>query len=99
MKGHYLLVVLPDGAHAIRREYLELEREDETLEEATDRWILGHPDMVDRQRNRAKVAEAIRNSIISLRLCRPTSWLRAQAEKAGLPWPTPPAKTRTRRGR
>lgn len=99
MKGHYLLLVLPDGKHSIRREYVPLVREDETVAEATERWIENHPDMIDRQRNRARVADRLRGEIIEARLCRPSSWHRAQAEAAGLPWPAPPGKTTRRRGR
>ena len=75
-KGHYLLVVLPDGKSAVRREYLQLEREDETLDEATERWILQHPSMVNRQRNRDKTANNLRAQILEVRFCRPSSWYR-----------------------
>lgn len=97
MKGHYLMLVLPDGKNAIRREYVQLEREDETVAEATERWVLEHPDMVDRKRNRDKTADRIRAEVLERRLCRPTSWHRRQCEKDGVAFPRPVSKGRRRR--
>jgi len=97
--SHYLLIVLPDGKHAVRREYLPLLSPEETIPEAVSRWIENHPDMVKRQRNRDKVAERIRSKVLELRLCHPTSWHEQQAEEAGLPFPVPPHKAIRRRGR
>ncbi len=98
MKGHYLMVVLPVGKFEVRREYLPLEREDETVEEALERWILQHPDMVARQRNREKTARRLRGTPISTKLCRPSSWHRQQCERDGVAYPRPVGK-RGRRGR
>lgn len=86
LKGHYLMLVLPDGKHAVRREYVPLEREDETVAEATERWITAHPTMVKRQRNRERTANALRAGILERRLCRPTSWWTAKIEREGLPF-------------
>lgn len=97
MKGHYLVLVLPDGKHAIRREYVELDSEDETIAEATERWVQAHPSMAGRQRNRERTANALRESIVSRSIARPTSWHREQAEKAGLPWPVPVRRITKRR--
>lgn len=102
MKGHYLMLVLPEGKHAIRREYVPLESEDETVAEATERWVAGHPNMVKRKRNRERVADALRAEILERRLCRPTSYWKRKAEEAGLPFPAPVnggRKNRRRRGK
>lgn len=69
----------------------------ETREEATERFVLGHPDMVNRQRNRDKTARRIRTGIIGYRLAVPTSERRREAEEAGLPFPAPVGR-KTRRG-
>ena len=99
MKGHYLMLVLPDGKNAIRREYIPLVREDEDIEEATSRWVLQHPTMVNRQRNRDRQERKLRADVIDRKLCRPTSWHRERCEEDGVPFPRPVGKRRGRRGR
>lgn len=97
---HYLLVVLPDGKSAVRREYFELLSPDETITEAVGRWIECHPDMIDRVRNRDRTAERIRSEVLELRLCHPSSWYREQAGKEGRTYPSPPVGAgKVRRGR
>ena len=92
--GHYLLVVLPEGKEDVRREYLPLLHEDETMEEATDRWV--ELKLGNRQRNRAKVGSQLLNSIIGRRICRPTSWHRANKTLA-FAEPVPGGKKSRRR--
>ncbi|MDH5225698.1 MAG: hypothetical protein OEW46_13115 [Actinomycetota bacterium] len=77
---HYLLLVLPDGKAAIRREYIELLSPEETIEEAEARWI--EERLGNRQRNRAKVAGQLRESVLERRLCHPSSWIRERREAA-----------------
>jgi len=83
VKGHYLLVVVGEGKGSFEREYFELESEDETAEEALTRWILQHPDMRDRKRNRYRMERAIRESVEYVKLTHPTGWHAARRE-AGL---------------
>lgn len=97
MKGHYLEITLSVGKAEVERAYIELQREDETVQEVVERWILGHPKMVDRIRNRAKVAAQLRERILYARIARPTSYYRQQAEREGQPFPTP-VGSKVRRG-
>lgn len=88
MKGHYLLLVLKDGKASVRREYVELLEVDETVEQATERWV--EQKLLGRQRNRAKAGAALLNLVIMRRICRPSSWHRTQEA-------APVAATTTRR--
>lgn len=75
---HYLLLVFAEGREeSIRREYLELLSPEETSGEALERWVISHPSMLTRKRNRTKVAESLRNSPLYVKLCHPSSWLLA----------------------
>lgn len=94
MAKHYLLLVFPDGKQYVRREYLELSDPDETAESALDRWVESHPNMINRQRNRERTARALRESILYVQLCHPSSWYR-ERRGAGL---TEPVKRVRRRG-
>lgn len=94
MSAHYLQLVLPEGSHSIKREYLELTHEDETIEQATERWV--ELKLGNRQRSRAKVGAQLLNSIISRRICHPSSWHRSKAESAGQSWPVAPRGRRRR---
>lgn len=98
MKGHYLQLTLPEGKENVRREYVELAHEDETVDEAIERWVTRQ--LGARQRNRAKAATRLKVSILHARITRPTSYLRERAEAQGLPFPTPvPVKRRRSRRR
>lgn len=94
MKGHYLNLVLAEGKDSIKREYLPLLHEDESVEEATERWV--ELKLGNRQRNRAKVGTRFLNSILFRRISRPTSWYRAN-KLAAFAEPTPGGKKRRRR--
>lgn len=82
VRGHYLLIVLPNGKDHVRREYVPLERINETEAEVLDRYVRDHRDMRNRQRNRDKTEAKLRGEILYTRMCRPSSWLRAQKESA-----------------
>lgn len=87
MDGHYLVVTLPEGKEDVRREFLPLEKVDEDEADAVERWILQHPDMITRKRNREKTADAIRASILYTRIARPSSYYQAIEEREGRkPW-------------
>lgn len=88
VKHHYLVLTLPEGKEHVRYEYFPLERIEETVTEAVDRWI--DVKLGSRQRNRAKVGDRLRASILTARLARPTAWYREQAEKDQRPFPSPP---------
>lgn len=92
-KGHYLQITLPEGKESVRRVYVPLVSETETIAEATDRWV--EEQLGDRQRNRDKVGNQLRASIVDRRITRPSAWYRehrlgAHAE----PGTTPYAKVR-----
>ncbi len=86
MKGHYLLLVISVGKTDFRREYLPLSSEDETVEEATDRWL--DMQVEGRKRNVQKARNYARESIQRRQLCRPSAW-----------WADQPAVKFNRRGR
>lgn len=102
MKGHYLMLAFGDrssqGVLVERREYFEID-EDEETESALTRWVASHPTMIDRQRNRDRQETILRESVLFTNICRPSSWHRAKAEEAGLPYPVPPGKGRVTRRR
>lgn len=89
--GHYLMLLL-EVKDGLKRVYFALASEQETLEEATDRWVQSR--LAGRKRNRAKAENALYATILSAKFCRPTSWHRQQAEAAGLPFPVPPRRAR-----
>lgn len=93
MKGHYLVLLLPDGREAVRREYVQLEHEDETIDEAVERWLRQHPRMAGRRRNREKTARAILSTVISRGIARPTSWYEQRARETGKSFPVPVGRT------
>ena len=74
MGRHYLVLTLPDGKDAVRREHLELLHPDETLDEAIERWVTR--ELGSRQRRRAEVSTKLRVSILGARIARPTSHYR-----------------------
>lgn len=80
LKGHYHLFVLAVGKSDIERVYLPMVEEFETREEATDRFISERT--AHRQRNIQKARNAVANSIIEYRECRPSSWRIARREEA-----------------
>lgn len=77
--NHYLMLVF-EGKSEVKREYLALTDVDESKEHAIERWIARHPRMQGRQRNIEKTRNALRESISWSRICRPSSWARAQRE-------------------
>lgn len=98
---HYLLIELNVGTvknPVTERVYFELLSPEETIPEATGRWLESHPDMIDRQRNRDRTRERIMSQVERRQLCHPSSWYREQAEAAGLPYPAPVGSTVRRRG-
>jgi hypothetical protein len=94
--GHYLMITLPAPFETVERVYFPLLAPEETVEQALERYVAGHPDMKDRVRNRDKTERRIRGEIIAARTTHPTSWRRQQAEDAGLPWPVPTGRARRR---
>jgi hypothetical protein len=97
---HYLVIVLPLGKDEVRRVYWPLASMDETAEAALDRWIAQHPKLKSRK-SRGKLYDAaersLRGSILYVRIARPSSWWREQAESEGLTYPAPVGRARTRR--
>lgn len=81
-KGHYLELGFgtrnQDGVQINSREFFPLVSIEETLEDALDRYV--EDKLGDRQRNRAKAAERIRNQPMYVRLTRPTSFYRAEID-------------------
>lgn len=95
MKGHYLMLLLPEGKNDVRRFYMQLAHEDETLDEAVERYV--SDSVAGRKRNIAMARERVRRNILDAKLCRPTSWHRARCAEDGVPFPRPVG--RKRRGR
>lgn len=100
LAGHYLELHVSTGKEAFERIYLPLVRIDETVEEATERWL--DRMTAGRKRNIAKARGQLRGRVILARIARPSSYYRAQAEAAGLDYEAgerPKGKTTRRRGR
>jgi len=72
IKGHYHLLTIDSD----ERIYLPMTTEDESKDEGIARWIAEHPEMINRQRNRDRMTNQLRESISGYRTCRPSSWYR-----------------------
>jgi len=97
--AHYLVLTFAEGKESVRREHIELLDPEESAEAALERWVMSHPDMIDRQRNREKTAAALRASPLFVKIAHPTSWYREQADIQGRPFPSPPGGYTTSRRR
>jgi hypothetical protein len=93
---HYLVLTFPVGKEHVRREHFALAHEDETLDEAIERWVVVR--LGKRQRNRAKAATKLKVSILHARIARPSSYWVEQAEKNGTAYPAPVGR-KSRRAR
>jgi hypothetical protein len=86
MKGHYLLIVLPDGESKVERIYWPLASVEETADAALTRWV--EHELRDRK-TRGKLydaaEQAVRGRVLYVRITRPTSWYDAARERGDLP--------------
>lgn len=88
-KGHYLMIVR-ESKTDVKREYITLEHEFETADEALDRYV--RMSLAGRQRNRAVAEDRIRRGISYVRVCHPSSWIREQREASESPAKTTGAR-------
>ena len=88
MTGHYLMLQVSHGTSddAFTRVYLPLLTEDETAEEATERYVEAVVKANTNSKSRKKTIQAVRSNAIAsidmVRLCRPTSWHREKGTGA-----------------
>ena len=105
MTGHYLMLQVSHGkeADAFTRVYLPLlDIEEETAEEATERYVEAVVKANTNSKSRKKTIAAVRSNAIAsidlVRLCRPTSWHREKGTGAfASPGTGPTSRKRRRR--
>jgi hypothetical protein len=85
MKGHYLLIVQPDGESQVTRTYWPLASVEESADAALTRWV--EHELRDRK-TRGKLYEAaernLRGGVLYVKLTRPTSWYDDARERGEL---------------
>jgi len=72
MGRHYLSLTLTLGKSDFERVYFPLTSPEETVAEATDRWL--DAQVAHRKRNVAKARRQVEARIENVRIARPSSW-------------------------